>query len=138
MIRSCCMIGACAVCFDHAHNPLCQVAHINELHSLIRLPGRQYFASLSNAMGPVGKAVSGIVRAYNQPGTSDEYAPGHRLCGGLLAQGLQWAVSRVGNLFHSCILQRAYRSTFICAWLAEIGIDGDAGNKCVVLNGVSK
>src|SRR5215467_3445423 len=63
IIWSRCMIDARVACFDHAHDPLRQVAHIDELYELIRLCGHQYFAPLCDTMGPVGKAIGGVMWA---------------------------------------------------------------------------
>src|SRR5947209_6589899 len=57
-------------CFAHAHDPLCQVAHIDKLYGRFWIAWDAYFASLRDPVQPVGEAIGRVVRANDVAGAN--------------------------------------------------------------------
>ena len=130
------MIGTCFAGFHHAHNPVRQVAHVDKLYRIARRSRCGYFASLSDAIRPVGKAVGGVMRANDETGPYVENATGHSLFSGSFTQRFQGTIGFIGDLFHCFVGQSSKRGRFIHSGLAKVGVDGNTGDEGVVIDRV--
>ena len=74
------------------HDPLREIADIDELHRRIRRRGRKDAAALGDTARPVREPVGRVVRADDQPGTHDQRTAGVCLLDDPLAGGLERAV----------------------------------------------
>ena len=120
---------------DGAHQPVVEVAHVDELHPVVARAGRDHLAAARHALRPVDDAVRRVARSRDHPGPHDQRPPGHRRLRRLLGERLERPVGRLVDLLDVLRRdpgrERQDRRALVDRILAE-AIDRDGGDEDVV------
>src|SRR5439155_12901927 len=106
---------------------------VNELDRLVARLGSEYLAAVGDSRQPVREAVRGVVRSDDQPGSDTEAAPAEDVGHHLLAERLQRAVRREGDLLDGRIVECSDRRPLVVA-RGSLRIDGAARDEGVLLD----
>ena len=115
------------------HDPVAEVAHVDELDGVFRCVRREDLAALRDADGPVREAVADVVRADDEAGADVRDAARHRGLGRALAGGLEGPVVPLRDLVGVRVLELADGRRLVDARLAHVGEDGDRRDEDVLL-----